>query len=79
MKKIYINWPTIELSGDIYKEEVLLKIKFAIENELRNPEWHKKLDTIAKEVFDRVLENIKNEETIRQTIEKFTEKNRPSN
>mgnify|MGYP001600438952 CR=1 FL=1 len=75
MKEIYINWPVIELSGDIYKEEVLPKIKFAIENELRNPEWHKKLDIIAKEVFDRVLENIKNEENISRVIEKFTEIN----
>ena len=71
MEKLYINWPAIELSSGIYREDILPKLKFAIENELRNPEWHKKLGVLAKEVFERVLEKIENEESMIKNMEKL--------
>ena len=71
MKKVYIQFPVIELSADIYREEILKEMQMLIQHELNKSEWRKDLDIIAKKVFDRVLENLSNETTIREIIEKY--------
>lgn len=58
MKKIYIKTPEIILHSDFYREEFLPILQMEIENELRNPEWYRKYDEIAQEIFKTCLQKL---------------------
>jgi len=61
LKKVIIELPHIEISSAIYQEDVLLLLQRYIEDALRSPEIHKKIEAIKDELCHIALERVKQE------------------